>query len=435
METEKTRRSFWRRAKPAQKIEPTVTIPVATNESGANDNSLTAKADSSDAIRVAQAGAVASGLSTVAGAWTSAHLMRKAAFGWVTRHERILSGGSMVGGYAFDNYSFRRIDLPNTQLIFIGYLGLAALAILISHAIISRARSKEAPLPRWHSVLPMASQFALGGLWSAFFVFYSRGAVLTQSWPFLLVLAAIFIGNEVFKHYASRLAFSAILFFFAVFSYAIVTMPILTRNIGTTTFLLSGAVAVGVFWIFLKAVASLGRTQWKKSRWWVMLGGAGIYAAMNLFYFTGVLPPLPLALSDSGVYHFVAKDGTGYKAVEEPQPWTTFFGATPVIHVAPGQPLYVYGAVFAPIRFAMNVVHRWQHYDPVKGKWHTVSTVTFPINGGRDGGYRGYTVTHHVMPGDWRVDVSTGDGHIIGRVRFDVEETAAPALTVDKILN
>ena len=74
----------------------------------------------------------------------------------------------------------------------------------------------------------MAGQFALGGLWSAFLVFYTRGAVLAASWPFLLVLAAIFIGNELFKKYHSQLVFTAVLYFFALFSYAIVTVPIFT---------------------------------------------------------------------------------------------------------------------------------------------------------------------------------------------------------------
>ena len=42
--------------------------------------------------------------------------MRKTVFGWATRHERPLSALSMVGGFAFDNYAYRRIDLPNTQI-------------------------------------------------------------------------------------------------------------------------------------------------------------------------------------------------------------------------------------------------------------------------------------------------------------------------------
>ena len=42
------------------------------------------------------------------------------------------------------------------------------------------------------------------------------------------------------------------------------------------------------------------------------------------------------------------------------------------------------------------------------------------INGGRDGGYRNYTIQHKVWDGDWRVDVDTADGRIIGRIPFTV---------------
>ena len=52
-----------------------------------------------------------------------------------------------------------------------------------------------------------------------------------------------------------------------------------------------------------------------------------------------------------------------------------------------------------------------------------MSIVSYPINGGRDGGYRGYTIKSNPGPGEWRVDISTADGHLLGRVRFSVDQT------------
>jgi hypothetical protein len=49
--------------------------------------------------------------------------------------------------------------------------------------------------------------------------------------------------------------------------------------------------------------------------------------------------------------------------------------------------------------------------------------------GGRDNGYRGYTITHHTAPGDWRLDVDLPDGHIIGRLNFTVVPVASPVVT------
>ena len=359
--------------------------------------------------------------------------MIKRTFAFIARHERSLSAASMIGGFAFDNYAFRRIDLPNTQLVFIGYLSVAAISMLIMHLLAERvANGKE--WPRWRAILPFATQFALGGLWSAFLVFYSRSAVLTASWPFLMVLVAIFLGNEIFKHYHSRLAFAAVLFFFALVSYAIVTLPLFTHSVGVMNFLFAGLLALIIFIMLMRVVAGLGPQEWRASRLQVVLGTALIYALINIFYFAGVLPPLPIALSAGGVYHHVAKQGATYQAVAEPQSWKVRFGAPAIMHVKPGEPLYLYSAVFAPVKLDTKVQHRWQRYDAARHSWRTISTVTYAIAGGRDGGYRGYTLSHHITLGQWRVDVDLPDGHIIGRVRFDVLPANGPVETEEKTL-
>jgi hypothetical protein len=354
--------------------------------------------------------------------------LRQTVFGWISRHESSLSALSMVGGFAFDNYAYRRIDLPNTQLLFLGYLFVSAVSILLMHWLAARAAAGK-PMPRWHSLLPMAGQFTLGALWSGFLVFYTRGAVLAVSWPFLLVLVGMLIGNEVFKKYHSQLVFTAILLFFALNSYAIVTVPIFTHSIGALSFELAGVLALIVFLLYLRLVRAVGSAQWGRARWQILGGALAVFAALNAFYFTGSLPPLPVVLADSGVYHFVKRDGDVYQAQGEPQPWFTRFGATPTIHIAPGQPVYVYSAVFAPIRFHMAVVDHWKHYNRIRHKWTTVSRVKFSINGGRDGGYRNYTIQHKVWDGDWRVDVDTANGRIIGRVPFTVQMVPQPIVT------
>jgi hypothetical protein len=368
---------------------------------------------------------VATGYRFVAGAIA----LRQTLFGWISRHESPLSALSMVGGFGFDNYAYRRIDLPNTQLLFLGYLFVSAVSILLMHGLAARAAAGK-PMPRWHSLLPMAGQFTFGALWSGFLVFYTRGAVLAVSWPFLLVLVAMLVGNEVFKKYRSQLVFTATLLFFALYSYAIVTVPIFTHSIGAVSFELAGGAALIVFLFYLRIIRAVGRAQWRRARWQIFAGALAIIAALNAFYFTGSLPPLPVVLADSGVYHFVKRDGQVYQAQGETEPWFTRFGATPVVHVAPGQPLYVYSAVFAPIRFHMQIVDHWKHYNRLRKKWMTVSRVRFTINGGRDGGYRNYTIQHKVWDGDWRVDVDTADGRIIGRIPFTVVAVARPVTPI-----
>ena len=59
--------------------------------------------------------------------------------------------------------------------------------------------------------------------------------------------------------------------------------------------------------------------------------------------------------------------------------------------------------------------------------------IPIAIAGGRDKGYRGYTFKQRVMPGEWRVDVETAEGRVIGRVSFRVEEPEGETPELDTI--
>ena len=46
--------------------------------------------------------------------------------------------------------------------------------------------------------------------------------------------------------------------------------------------------------------------------------------------------------------------------------------------------------------------------------------VAYRLTGGRDGGYRGYTFKKNVQSGDWRINIKTEDGLLLGRVDFTI---------------
>ncbi len=293
----------------------------------------------------------------------------------------------------------------------------------------------ENKLDKLLEYLPLATQFALGGLWSGFLVFYGRSAALAASWPFVLLLALFLVGNEVFRRYRSRLVFTSLLFFFALYSYAIFVVPVFTKTIGKLTFIGSGVLAVLVFYFFLQVLAVAGRERYRQSRWKIIGGVIAILAVMNMFYFARILPPLPLAAADTGVYYGVQHKGDAYIATTQPESWYVRAGfVSPVMHVMPGQSLYLYAAVFAPINLATRVLHVWQWYDPARQHWMTQSIVSFHINGGREGGYRAYSIKTKPKPGEWRVNVNTIDGRLIARVKFLVDQVSAPAATVTQPL-
>src|SRR5580658_3764701 len=343
------------------------------------------------------------------------------AISWARKHERQISALSLAGGFVFDSITFGRIDHAVTQAVFIVYLLVAGLAIAVLHALESRPDDKK-PSDKTRTILVAVTQFALGCLLSGFCVFYIRSASITSSWPFLLAMAAIFIANEYLRRYHSRLVFSALLFFFALYSYAILLVPVVIARIGTVPFLMSGAVAVIVFFFFVRLLAILGHDRYKNARKQIAIGMAAITVLINVFYFAKIFPPLPLVLSDAGVYHDIKREGRNYQgtAEEEPPRWRALFGTFPIEHIQPNDKLYLYSAVFAPYRLTTNIVHQWEWRDPRNGNWVLKDRMHFMIHGGRADGYRTYSLKRVPLPGEWRVNILSDDGRTIGRVRFSV---------------
>ena len=354
---------------------------------------------------------------------------------WARAHERHLSAISLAGGFAFDSYAFGRIDRPMTQAVFIIYLILAGAAIAVLHALESRP-DNDKPSNRTRTVLVFVAQFALGCLLSGFCVFYIRSASIGASWPFLLCMAGIFISNEYLRHYHARLVFSALLFFFSLYSYAILLVPVVIARIGTVPFLMSGVIAVAVFFFYMQTLAVLGHDRYRIARMQIAAGMIAITALVNAFYFVKIFPPLPLVLSDAGVYHSIQRAGRDYQvtAEDEPPRWRAQFGTFPVEHIQQNDKLYLYSAIFAPYRLTTGIEHRWEWRDPRNGSWTPQQTVRFTIHGGREDGFRAYSSKTAPRPGQWRVNIATTDGHAIGRVRFSVETQAVPPAVSVKIL-
>jgi hypothetical protein len=356
------------------------------------------------------------------------------AIGWARKHERQISALSLAGGFAFDSATFGRIDHAVTQAVFIVYLLVAGIAIAVLHVLESRPDGRK-PSDKTRTILVAVTQFALGCLLSGFCVFYIRSASVTSSWPFLLAMAAIFIGNEYMRRYHARLVFAALLFFFAIYSYAILLVPIVIGRIGRIPFLISGAIAVIIFFFFMRALARLGHERYRGARMQVFIGMVLITGFLNIAYFLRLLPPLPLVLTDAGVYHEVKRIGADFQAVQEDEPpeWQALFGTHAIMHVQKGAKLYLYNAVFAPRGLHTRIVHDWQWLNPGSG-WQTQQRVPVDIAGGREDGYRFYTTKTSPQPGQWQVNIMTGDGRSVGRVRFAVEEQAVPPAISSKIL-
>ena len=339
---------------------------------------------------------------------------------FIVRYERYLSGASLLAGFVVDTLTLRRVDLLPETILLYSYLGIAALAIFLIHLMEENA-AEGGVAARFVPWLTFLLQFTFGGLFSAFLIFYSRSASLSASWPFLALLLFVFVGTELFKRHHARLVFQLSIFYFAIFSFCVFSIPIAVGAIGSWVFVLSGVVSLVVFSLFVFLLRITGRARIRARMPSIAFSIGAIFILINVLYFSNILPPIPLALKEIGMYHSVSRTDAAYILLGEAPPWYHAF-SRPILHITEGEPLYVFAAVFAPVSLKTDVVHRWQYYDASVKMWKDSTVVRFPMIGGRDGGYRGFSLKYGVTPGLWLVSVETPNGQLIGRTTFTVEK-------------
>jgi hypothetical protein len=348
----------------------------------------------------------------------------------ILKYERHISAASILLAFTIDSFTLVRLDQFLTIFLLVVYL-------LVVGAGIIRINLREAGKAPWLSDntylwLIIAVQFSFGGLFGRFLIYYSRSGSLYASWPFLLLLAVLLIGNEFAKKYYSRLSLQVGFFFLTIFGFMIFFVPIILGQMGPSVFIFSGLLSLAVFGAFIHILLRFAPSKIRQNRSKLLLTTGMIYALINIFYFANMIPPIPLALREADVYHYVMKAGDVYNVTrEETQPFD-FLQLYPTVHIVKGQPVYVYTAVFAPTNFDTSIVHQWQYYSDESGKWVDDNKITFPIVGGSDRGYRGYTIKSNISAGLWRVSVETTRGQIIGSIKFAVEyASATPPLVND----
>lgn len=337
-----------------------------------------------------------------------------------SKYEPYFSPVAVLIGFVWDSLTLQRIDLLFENLVILAYLSLALLCILYLNAYdarILRGRFFDRITP----AIPFVLQVVFGGLFSAFFIFYSRSASILASWPFLLLLLSLVIGNEVFRKRYHRFVFNLSIFFITLFSYSVFALPIFLKKIGTYVFLASGVLSLVVIFLVVVLLYFIVPER-VKSSWHLLLSGiGGIFILFNLFYFLNIIPPIPLATKDSGIYHSVERANGRYRVEYEPSQWYELGRDWDnEFRWRPGEPVYNFTSVFAPTDISTQIKHFWYSYDQQEEEWVLRDELSYSMVGGRDGGYRGYSFKHNVEPGQWKVETVTETGQILGSNKFTI---------------
>jgi hypothetical protein len=349
---------------------------------------------------------------------------------WVKKH---ISAVAFATGFLWDTFTLTRIDLVYENIVFVTYLIVALIGIFLVHGVDTRVFAPQWLL-RVRAWLPGVVQFPMGGLFSGFVIFYTKSASVLTSWPFLLILFFLFVGNEFFRKRYERLIFQISLFYFALLSYLVLIVPVLLNTMGTATFVLSGAISL---FMMSAILALIGRVfpklykQGARHMWTIVIA---IFVVFNALYFSNTIPPVPLALKDIGVFHNVVRTETGGYLVSYERPaWYEIWRQTSgVFHRSRGEAVYCYSSVFAPTRLRTPIYHSWQRKGE-HGEWIREDRIPYTIEGGRDGGYRGYTIKQSIDEGSWRCVVETSNQLVIGEVRFNIVSVAEPYTQVSEV--
>lgn len=340
---------------------------------------------------------------------------------------------AFILGFVVDNITLNRVDQLFDNIILATYVVLAMVSLLMLYA------SAADKLPEWLSpkarkYSPLLTQYAFGGLLSGMLIFYGRSGDWSQSWPFLLLILSVIYGNETIRDRSKRLIFNLGVLFIGLFSYVVLLIPVVTGQMGPWVFVGSSLISLMIMYWFVRVLALIIPKFIALQIRSVVFTLGILFFTLNALYFTNIIPPIPLSLKDVGIYHGVVKfeGGTYQLTYAKPPRWAFWRNSDNTFYAEAGTNVFCFASVFAPTKLETDIFHTWEYWDETKEQWIEHNRLSYPIAGGRGGGFRGYTLVKSFTTGDWRCGVETERGQILGREEFTIVNGPAPNF-IDRI--
>jgi hypothetical protein len=334
------------------------------------------------------------------------------------KHETKLEIAFFLGGFIFDAIMFTEVDDLFAIVQQAVYLFL--IAVMIHHELLQN-QGKWQPagwVAKIWKLRAFAMPFFLGTLLNLYSIMYFKSASIFNSLIFLLLMMAIIIANELPVVKKSHVSFKVGLYGICLFSFLAVMFPILLGFVGWIPFGLAIATTLFLFYVqfrLLKKTVPDDITLFRA----ILAPGFGVVGFFMAFYFLGLIPPVPLAVKQQGIYHAIEKKEGEYYLSSEKVWWKIWQSGDQDFLAEPGDKIYFYAEIFSPARFQDRVYVHWAWKSP-KGDWQNADRIPLNIVGGRKEGYRGYATKSNYQPGDYRVQVKSENGQEISRLYFTV---------------
>ena len=335
-------------------------------------------------------------------------------------------------GFITDLILLNRIDDLFDNLILLFYVLLATTTMLLLYLGVAER------LPGFASrflkkYAPIVMQYAFGGLLSGMLIFYGRSGDWIASAPFLLLILGVILGNEFVGKRSDRLLYNLALYFIGLFSYVVLVVPVILGRMGDGIFILSGLIALVIVFIVIKILYRIIPNFMQANTRRVIVVIGFIYVGFNTLYFTNVIPPIPLSLTELEVVQSVDRLPNGnYSIVSQAQPWYRKLPFTKQLIQPTGNSIACFARVYAPTKLETEIFHSWEFMDS-NGDWVERFQLGYTISGANQGGYRGYTRLQSFNSGVWRCSVKTERGQVLGRSTVVVETSGRPKETIRRI--
>ena len=336
------------------------------------------------------------------------------------RYERWLMPATLVIGFLVDYITFTNIQLKITLSLLLFYWVITGATIAFTNFYDTGKLSLKFRYLRLFA--PLLIQFTFGALLGSSMVFYWFSGAFSISWPFMAIIAMLMVSNDVLRHYFLKPIVQISVYFFTTISLFSIILPILFHSLSAWLFMAAGAASLAVFYFYIRFLSS-SRDYMRQQKKYFLASIATIFFTMNVLYFANIIPPIPLALREAGMYHNIRVSNRSYVMAGEAEGfWQTLIhGQT--LRLKPGERAYGYNSIFAPAELRAAIFHHWQHYDEEKKDWVEKDALSFTITGGRKEGYKGYSWESNLAPGRWRIYVKNYRGQVLGIIRFNVERT------------
>lgn len=341
------------------------------------------------------------------------------AYRFYLQHEGAISALAFICGFLFDMTFVSRPDELFAIVQQAVYLSLISIIFILQTW---EEPWMEERVPAWFFKIwgyrEAFVHFLLGTLLNVYTLFFFKSSSLQASIGFMIVVAALIIANELpqLRKYGSRL--QSVLLTLCLLGFWTVLVPVGLGFIGALPFVLAVFIAGAIVYGIYLHLRRCGHDAWRLQKD-LLLPSAAVIVLYLGFYVVGWIPPVPLALQKSGIYHDIQKvDGEYELSFERPE-WKFWQNGDQEFIARPGDKIYFYARIFAPTRFKDQIRVRWLYWDPRLG-WQNADAIPMTISGGREEGYRGYAYKANYSPGYWRVQVESSDGREIGRLHFHV---------------